>query len=219
MARTKNDPSSPPPVGSTGKKIWKILQTKRSSSKSATDSSQSQASPQVNLPTARKSTGKGMVEVAISDSESETDASVVSSEEEEEVVQQTARKSTAAVMVQKPIATAVRQERGKKVAYTAKDGTVKRRYAPGILRNFFVFNNFSLFVFSGAAALREIRRLQSETTTTIPKASFVRVVREISQQLTKKNFKYTVGSLMALHVSLFLICILFPQLTFSFLFL
>lgn len=145
MARTKKEPSSPPQVGSTGKKIWKILQTKRSSSKSHSDSSQSQSlpSPQVKLPPrkfniARKSTGTAMheVQIAISDSD-DSDLLMEDDEEEDETEEEvhTARKSTSAVMVHKPIAP-VHHERGKKVLYTAKDGTQKKRYAPGNLHNF-----------------------------------------------------------------------------------
>ena len=116
MARGKNPIVCKP--GARGKQIWRILQTKRSESSSG--SSQSQTSnavkldrsivisedeaPTSNRNTARKSTGAIMDEVIISDSDDPED-------------------------VQKPVNS--KREVGKTVKYKSKDGTIKKRYAPG----------------------------------------------------------------------------------------
>lgn len=138
MVRTKKSPSSPP-KGSVGRRLWETMNAKLSSSKSRTDSSQSQSqqssSSAGRLPTARKRTAAVMEAQPISDADDDSVASVEpdsdnTTSDDEILAVQTARKSTAAEMIEKEIP-ATRQEHGQKVNYKAKDGTIKKRYRPG----------------------------------------------------------------------------------------
>lgn len=121
MARVKNDKkkSASPPKPGPAERIWKILKTKRSSSKSQSapeDSSQSQQEPTssanvVKLQTARKRTGVQMEEVVVdSDSEEETTAA------QQEVAEDSSDEENMDSRI---------------VKYKSKDGTLKERYAPG----------------------------------------------------------------------------------------
>lgn len=170
MARIKNQPNA---VQNQGKKIWKVLQAKRDSQKSdsqdtVVDLTQEEISSEetpvpIRHPTARKSTGAAMKMINMSSSSDDED-------DDDRTLSEISRQ-------------AGNREEARKVEYRAKDGTIKKRYAPGV------------------RALKEIRFLQQSTDHSIPKLSFARLVREISQKLTANNFKYSVGSLMALHVS------------------
>lgn len=117
MARIKNRSSTPPQPGSAGKKIWRILQTKSNSKSQSTtsDSSQSQHQEPVasKLQTARKRTGSIMQEVTIVPSSSSDSSS--DDESEEEIPAQ-----------KQPTAVDSRY-----VTYKTKDGTKKKRFAPG----------------------------------------------------------------------------------------
>lgn len=53
----------------------------------------------------------------------------------------------------------------------------------------------------GGRALKEIRFFQNQIKTTIPRAPFGRLVREILASINFKDYKLSVGSLMALQVS------------------
>lgn len=72
----------------------------------------------------------------------------------------------------------------RKTTYRAKDGSFKRRYRPGVL------------------ALKEIRYFQRLTRSSIPRAPFSRLVRAICDQIRRNsNYKFTVGSMLAIQVS------------------
>jgi hypothetical protein len=184
MARTKKNPK----VLDSGKRIFKVLQTKRRVSKS--DSSQSQGNPvrsQVSadpdatidltqsntnsdesdqqLHTARKSTSAFCKVIRCGRSTRVVESSEDNTESEDDT----------------PRTSVVKDQRY--VNFKARDGTIKKRYAPG------------------CRALKEIRFMQQTTNSAIPKAPFARVVREITRGISSKEFKFSVGSLMALHVS------------------
>lgn len=223
MVRVKKFPVAPTTVS---QKILQILRTKRSDSQT-TDSSQSQifcdltldsdsdnqpdsTTPRRVLQTARKSTGALMHHVKIKPAmisnvyDDEDDNEPLAALAEPRTVSYksrnetiiTARKSTGALMHHvkiKPAMSSVYDDEDdnelvalaepRTVSYKSRDGTVKKRYAPG------------------TKALKEIRILQKSTAKCIPKAPFARVIREITRSLTPSEIKFTVGALIALHVS------------------
>lgn len=73
-------------------------------------------------------------------------------------------------------------ENSKLCEYTDKNGHIRKRCRPGV------------------RALREIRHFQNQTSTTIPRATFSRVVREILEDQRKK-LKLTAGALFAIQAS------------------
>ena len=50
----------------------------------------------------------------------------------------------------------------------------------------------------GLVALKEIRKFQKTTELLIPKASFQRVIREVTQKLSKTDLKWNTAGLLAL---------------------
>lgn len=180
MNRAKNLPSS---KNTPIKKVWKVLSIKRNSLQSQTlEISQTQKSDNILKPSQENDT--------INSSNS-----LLHEVSPRKV--QIARKSTSTVMQHytpesdseddtpppQPVRARKELPGQRYVTYKAKDGSVKKRYAPGV------------------RALKEIRFLQQSTQHAIPKAPFARLVREITQQITSGDFRFTVGSLIALHVS------------------
>ena len=50
----------------------------------------------------------------------------------------------------------------------------------------------------GAKALKEIRKLQNTTNLLIPKKPFIRVVKEVTESLNAKGFRFTMPAIDAL---------------------
>lgn len=83
------------------------------------------------------------------------------------------------------------EEDRSKVEYTARDGVIRKRFRPCL------------------RALREITYFQNQSSTTIPKAAFARLAREVLCDLRpRKELKWTIGSLLGLQVRK-LVCIFY----------
>lgn len=178
MVRVKK---SSGPQTPTAQKIMKILSTKRSVFKPTSDSSQSQ--PQI-------------FDLTM-DSDNENQADSTSQRR----VLQTARKSTSTLMEHvkiQPVMSSDDDDDGdgnfveepRTVSYKTRDGSIKKRYAPG------------------TRALKEIRYFQQTTGSCIPKAPFARLVREVTRSVNPIEYRYEIGALMALQVSFHLIILI-----------